>query len=401
MFACWQVIHDLDLTITAPDGARVFYANDDDTTSDRDNVEKVTVANTTLKELGTGNFMLNVTAHALLHMTQHFSVTLSAADMVVTGFTTEAWDAEDAYDYSFDYTMDDKEYFAGDDTFSDIFAWSYSYGVYYSYDDCVSAYVSLTCNNGSLMLSQGCGDDECSNCTLPAFDYTEYSGGTYYCDDTYYYVDSNLDQTPDASAELPSPSCYWESCDDDGALALPVPTPSYSYGYFSYDDAFGSYGSYGSYASGLEMSLSFSYDRTYSSSTIEVAITDAGNTCPDGWNKITSIAACRAAIDLLEFDGTNYGGDEDSADWPGGCYFCDDVAGCGDGFWFNHATGALNGNAAPVCELGLTPLNESTSLLFMGDSDVDYWEDTHVTFAMSNNVAVGGYTCQDVRRSTE
>jgi hypothetical protein len=33
----------------------------------------------------------------------------------------------------------------------------------------------------------------------------------------------------------------------------------------------------------------------------------------------------------------------------------------------------------------------------MGDSDVDYWPDTDVTFETSNNVAVGGYTCQNVR----
>ena len=33
----------------------------------------------------------------------------------------------------------------------------------------------------------------------------------------------------------------------------------------------------------------------------------------------------------------------------------------------------------------------------MGDSDVDYWPDTGVTFETSNNVAVGGYTCQNVR----
>ena len=85
-------------------------------------------------------------------------------------------------------------------------------------DECVSAYSSLTCEDGSLMLSVGCDDDGCSNCTMTA-DYTEYSGGVYYCDNTYYYYDSDLDGTPEGFAELPSPSCYWVSCDDDGLPA--------------------------------------------------------------------------------------------------------------------------------------------------------------------------------------
>ena len=87
---------------------------------------------------------------------------------------------------------------------------------------------------------------------------------------------------------------------------------------------------------------------------VEVSIASAGNACPSDSAKLTSIAACRAAIDLLGYDGEDYEGDEDELSWPSGCYFCDGVSGCTNGFWFNsHATGAANGDAAPVCASGL------------------------------------------------
>lgn len=135
----------------------------------------------------------------------------------------------------------------------------------------------------------------------------------------------------------------------------------------------------------------------------DVVIYDAGNTCAGGgWSKITTLAACRSAIELLGYDGTKYRGDEDEASWPSGCYFCAGVPGCTNGFWFNeHASGSANGGAAPVCERGLTPLNGSTSVVFMGDSDVDYWPDTGGAVSPSHNVAVGGYTCQDVKREAD
>ena len=131
---------------------------------------------------------------------------------------------------------------------------------------------------------------------------------------------------------------------------------------------------------------------------IEVSIAAAGNSCPSGSAKLTSTAACRAAIDLLGYDGDTFEGDEDESSWPSGCYFCDGVAGCSNGFWFNsHSSGAENGGASPVCASGLEPLNVSTSTLFIGDSDVDYWPATDATFDVSQNVAVGGYTCKNVK----
>lgn len=130
----------------------------------------------------------------------------------------------------------------------------------------------------------------------------------------------------------------------------------------------------------------------------EVVIYDAGNTCAAEWRKIYTLAACRSAMELLGYDGTKYRGNEDEASWPSGCYFCAGVPGCTNGFWFNeHETGSANGGAAPLCERGLTPLNRSTAVVFMGDSDVDYWPGTGDAISPSHNVAVGGYTCQDVK----
>ena len=41
----------------------------------------------------------------------------------------------------------------------------------------------------------------------------------------------------------------------------------------------------------------------------DVVIYDAGNTCAGGgWSKITTLAACRSAIELLGYDGTKYRG---------------------------------------------------------------------------------------------
>jgi hypothetical protein len=95
-------------------------------------------------------------------------------------------------------------------------------------DACFWPYGAMACDGGSLIVSTGCDNSTCSNCAL-TMDYTAFTGGTYFCDDAYYYVDSDLDGNADASASLPMPSCYWEGCDDGG--------DSYSYSY-DYDETF-------------------------------------------------------------------------------------------------------------------------------------------------------------------
>ena len=76
--------------------------------------------------------------------------------------------------------------------------------------------------------------------------------------------------------------------------------------------------------------------------------------------------------------------------WPRGCYVCDGAKDCTDGFWFNqHASGAAVQGAGAVCSTGVP----QGRVVFMGDSDIDYW-DTGAAFPGSLNVGVGGYTCR-------
>ena len=127
-----------------------------------------------------------------------------------------------------------------------------------------------------------------------------------------------------------------------------------------------------------------------------VYITDPGNSCPTGSQKLTTVAECKAGSRLAGTKGDSYNGEESESGWPSGCYFCDDAAGCTPGSWFNnHTTGSANGNASPYCSNGWLPITKG-EILFVGDSDIDYWHDWSVTFEDGNNVGYGGYTCRKV-----
>ncbi|GMH55085.1 hypothetical protein TrLO_g5799 [Triparma laevis f. longispina] len=136
-----------------------------------------------------------------------------------------------------------------------------------------------------------------------------------------------------------------------------------------------------------------------------------GNICPSGELHIASGELCRAALSLYNFplsssssiglNGDYYNGVEDDSDWPKGCYYCDDTPSCTDGVWFNeHATGAASDNAKVLCSPDLTPI-PADPLLFVGDSDIDYWRNTESQFSEGHsaiyNVGFGGYTCSDVK----
>jgi len=121
-----------------------------------------------------------------------------------------------------------------------------------------------------------------------------------------------------------------------------------------------------------------------------------GNVCPDDYAVLGSVAACRAAMDLFGITGSDYKGAEIDDSWPKGCYVCDGTTDCEDGVWFNnHATGAAMGNATPLCAIdGWEAALDQTKVLFVGDSDMDYW-DTSSFLEDSQNVGYGGYTCED------
>ena len=154
---------------------------------------------------------------------------------------------------------------------------------------------------------------------------------------------------------------------------------------------------------------------------------EVGNSCTtSGFTHITSWEACRAALSVYSvgkesnetIDGSDYNGFEPQGpdeNWPKGCYYCDDFGSCTDGVWFNDASvGSSNGGAQVFCaneSFELMIASSQTTLLFVGDSDVDFWEEVESTFGTqfpndssggtaAYNVGVGGYTCKDVKNES-
>ena len=114
----------------------------------------------------------------------------------------------------------------------------------------------------------------------------------------------------------------------------------------------------------------------------EVVIADAGNICPPGYAKITTKAGCKAAMKRLALPNFQEGFPSNS-DWPSGCYH--DV----DGVRFNKdAVGSSNGGATPICAV--------VDTLFVGDSDVEYWDTDD--YPNSDNVGVAGGSCRDLNK---
>ena len=136
-----------------------------------------------------------------------------------------------------------------------------------------------------------------------------------------------------------------------------------------------------------------------------VSLGPSGNSCPTGSSKLTTIAECRAGMELLGLSGERgdggLQGTETEASWPAGCYYCRNVDGCTNGVWLNnHQTGSANGGAKPLCGINFVPLAQG-ELLLVGDSDIDYWHNTYTTFPRSHNVGVGGDTCKNVRNEAD
>jgi len=125
-------------------------------------------------------------------------------------------------------------------------------------------------------------------------------------------------------------------------------------------------------------------------------IADAGNVCPSGYVKLTTKKGCQSAVGKANV--SNFQGTENDSAWPGGCYQCDDVAGCSDGTWFNEAgVGSAHGGATPVCVVpGWEDIKEGVTTLFVGDSDIDYWDTS--AYANSANVGVAGSMCKEVNK---
>jgi len=124
-----------------------------------------------------------------------------------------------------------------------------------------------------------------------------------------------------------------------------------------------------------------------------VALSPVGQECPAGLEPVTTYAACRAAMDLVSLNGYHdWQGAESHADWPKGCYYCKSGT-CATGVWFNKAGGKSKAGTQRICHKKYDP--ESVKILFVGDSDIDYWDST-TAFPGSFNVGIGGYTTSDV-----
>lgn len=129
-------------------------------------------------------------------------------------------------------------------------------------------------------------------------------------------------------------------------------------------------------------------------STDNLILANAGDVCSGGFENLNSVEACRAALDIVGIDGMSFSAEETNASWPTGCYYVEFL----EEVFFNHASaGAVNGDARSICgKIGWTAgLANDTDVLFVGDSDTDYW-DTSSIVTNSQNVGYGGYTCADV-----
>lgn len=98
-------------------------------------------------------------------------------------------------------------------------------------------------------------------------------------------------------------------------------------------------------------------------------------------------------------DAENFNGEEKDGSFPSGCYECPkNTNKCAKGTWFNaHPTGASNQDARLLCAKNTLSLEKpENGIIFMGDSDVDYWSDSRKTLPGSFNYGIGGHTCKKV-----
>jgi len=130
------------------------------------------------------------------------------------------------------------------------------------------------------------------------------------------------------------------------------------------------------------------------------------NTCPENYSKIISSKwACIAAMAIGDptldgdQDAETFQGEESEASFPSGCYECpQNTFECLKGSWFNEdPAGEANQDARLYCAKNtLTLESPEKGIIFMGDSDVDYWYESRETLPGSFNYGVGGHTCNQV-----
>ena len=93
---------------------------------------------------------------------------------------------------------------------------SYSYGShsYGSGVGCGSDNTLLTCDAGTVMLSTGCDDSTCGNCSM-TMNYTAYTDGLYTCEDSYQ---SHYSINRATKRYLPLLGCFCDKSNVDGCF---------------------------------------------------------------------------------------------------------------------------------------------------------------------------------------
>jgi len=128
-----------------------------------------------------------------------------------------------------------------------------------------------------------------------------------------------------------------------------------------------------------------------------VFLAPAGEDCPGDFEPVTTLAACRASLDMISLVSHDFKGVESDPEWPKGCYYCS-AEDCAHGVWFNKKGGKSKKGTQRICQKAYDPA--SVKILFVGDSDIDYW-DSAPAFPGSFNVGVGGYETTDVIKEVD
>jgi len=145
-------------------------------------------------------------------------------------------------------------------------------------------------------------------------------------------------------------------------------------------------------------------------SAASVILGDVGtNVCPEDYEKISDYRMCVAAMDILgpgnldlnpaAFPAEDFTESEFDENYPSGCYAFDYEEYEGLVAFNRHPAGREVPGMTPICGSNLEP-PKSGETLYVGDSDVDYWISRPSSF-FDYNVAVGGYTCEDVVENVE
>ena len=175
--------------------------------------------------------------------------------------------------------------------------------------DCVPSHSSYSCDGGSFIVADGCADDTCSDCAS-TLDYTAWTGGEWYCDDTYFYQDVGGDGSFETMGPL---MCYYDSC--GGGDEDEEEVNSYAYdvvdyvGSYSYDGGMIDYGgsySYGGDDDGGSYSYLFSSEGAPTPTAVPTGPSLSPTTLPTSEPTPLVVLSALATVSLAGFSCSDY-----------------------------------------------------------------------------------------------